>query len=162
MKTGYTLYPMVLLKSLKYIKGRHIRSKYYATEDGDVYVADTKLGIVKKPDDEIEYLAVKPMKYFVTKLGYLEYVLQNKHSKSIHIQGQRITAMLYIPNPKNLPHVNHIDGDRSNNVKDNLEWTSVSDNNLHAYRVLGKVPWNKGKRYKRKPNGTKLKPRRNK
>lgn len=48
----------------------------------------------------------------------------------------RIVAKCFIPNPKNLSDVNHKDGDRSNNHKDNLEWVSRSDNQKHAYKYL--------------------------
>lgn len=35
--------------------------------------------------------------------------------------------------------VNHKDGNRMNNHVDNLEWCTCSENELHSYRVLGKV-----------------------
>lgn len=51
-----------------------------------------------------------------------------KH-KAIH----RLVAECYIPNPNNLPQVNHIDGDKSNNNSSNLEWSSAKHNMKHAY-----------------------------
>ena len=47
-----------------------------------------------------------------------------------------LVAMAFIPNPKNLPEVNHKDEDKSNNCVDNLEWCTASENSLHRCRVL--------------------------
>jgi hypothetical protein len=47
----------------------------------------------------------------------------------------RLVALTYIPNPDNLPQVNHIDGDMKNNNVENLEWVSISGNQLHAYET---------------------------
>lgn len=40
----------------------------------------------------------------------------------------RLVALTYIPNPKNLPHVDHIDKNPMNNRLDNLRWSSIKDN----------------------------------
>ena len=47
----------------------------------------------------------------------------------------RVVALRFYPNPDNLPQVNHKDGDKENNVKDNLEWASGSENEKHAHRT---------------------------
>ena len=44
----------------------------------------------------------------------------------------RMVAETFIPNPDNLPTVNHKLGDKSKNTVDDLEWMSYSDNNKHA------------------------------
>ena len=59
--------------------------------------------------------------------GYLTVALYNngiKKRKSVH----RLVAEDFIPNPNNLPHVNHKDEDKENNTVENLEWCSIEYN----------------------------------
>ena len=44
----------------------------------------------------------------------------------------RIVAMHFLPNPLNLPQVNHIDENKFNNNLSNLEWISNKDNSRHS------------------------------
>lgn len=74
---------------------------------------------------------LKPLK--ITK-GYLGIRLYNSlNAKTLKIH--RLVANYFIPNPKNLPQVNHIDGDKTNNKVDNLEWCTQIENMKHSYKI---------------------------
>lgn len=62
--------------------------------------------------------------------GYLR-VSISKKLMLIH----RLVAEKYIPNPYNLPQVNHKDGNRLNNSVENLEWVSNQQNREHAVKT---------------------------
>ncbi len=60
------------------------------------------------------------------------YVSLSKNGKVKRFKVNRLVAQAFIPNPKNKPQVNHIDGNKLNNKADNLEWCTQSENMKHA------------------------------
>ena len=78
--------------------------------------------------------------------GYWRLKLANgttKKNKKIH----RLVAEAFLPNPEGKRCINHIDGDKSNNCVDNLEWVTHKENMEHAVENGLTTAWNLGKHY---------------
>ena len=71
------------------------------------------------------------LKQMINRGGYCQVNLTKDgigHTKEVH----RLVASAFIPNPNNLPQVNHIDCDKTNNSINNLEWVTFDENTAHA------------------------------
>lgn len=66
--------------------------------------------------------------------GYCRIGLSNNGKRKQHLV-HRLVADAFVDNPDCLPHVNHKDGDKTNNRSDNLEWASRSSNMKHAMQL---------------------------
>ena len=83
--------------------------------------------------------------------GY-KHVSLSKNGKTKIFKVHRLVAEAFIPNPNNLPQVNHKDENHSNNCVSNLEYCDALYNDNYGTRNKriseahkGKTPWNKGK-----------------
>lgn len=74
----------------------------------------------------------KILKPYLDKNGYTNIGFCRK-TRSKRYLLHRIVAIAFIPNPDNLPQVNHKDGNKQNNAKNNLEWSTPSENTQHSY-----------------------------
>lgn len=78
----------------------------------------------------------KIIKGYIEKNGYVRVRFENKCLNGVvRTTVHRLVAEAFIPNPNNLPEVNHIDRDRANNHVNNLEWVTHSDNMKHSYKL---------------------------
>lgn len=62
---------------------------------------------------------------------YYQLDIGNKNERK-PILVHRLVAEAFVPNPSNKPFVNHIDGDKTNNVYSNLEWVTNEENQRHS------------------------------
>ena len=68
------------------------------------------------------------MKPTYDKDGYLLCGMTGDDGKRYTMKVHRLVAQAFIPNPNNLPQVNHKDENKSNNNVENLEWITNRDN----------------------------------
>ncbi len=115
------IYNGVILKEIPNFIG------YYASEDGKIY--STLAKGCRDRHDLSKRVEPKELKYRKTKTGYCRVCMRRESTGDRgDVYVHRIVAELFIPNPKNLSDVNHIDCNPSNNRADNLEWVSHKEN----------------------------------
>ena len=69
----------------------------------------------------------------------------HRDGKKAGMLVHRAVALAYLPNPQGFPHINHKDGDPTNNHVDNLEWCDAAANARHAVaNGLTKMPMQAG------------------
>lgn len=90
---------------------------YFITQDGQVWSEKSK-----------RFLKFKDVN------GYNKAQLYNKGIRK-YFFVHRLVAEAYIPNPNNLPFINHKDQNRKNNTVENLEWCNAQYNNNYGDRI---------------------------
>lgn len=96
-------------------------------KDCNGYMVD-KMGNVMSYGNNKHNKILKPM---VSKKGYMSVECNNKQ-QLIH----RLVALTFIPNPQNLPQIDHIDNNPANNKKENLRWINNMDNSNRRYCII--------------------------
>ncbi len=98
---------------------------------------------IKKIDRNGKSYGEKILKPFITKNGYVRVCL-SKDGEQKKFQVHRLIAQEFKPNPFNKPNVNHIQGIKYDNRESQLEWATRSEDEIHSFKVLGKIankPW---------------------
>lgn len=107
-------------KSIKEIKGfENCKIDYLIYENGQIYSIKFNK-FLKCPTD------TKGYKYLDLRHSKCKYRCPKIH---------RLVALAFIPNPNNLPQINHKDGNKKNNSVDNLEWCTNLYNTIEAVRL---------------------------
>lgn len=102
---------------------------YEVSKNGDVRSVDR---ILKINNNATRLFKGKIISALPNKnLQYLQVHLW-KDNKKENLYVHRLVAKAFIPNPLDLPEVNHIDGNRLNNSVSNLEWCDRAGNARHA------------------------------
>jgi len=100
---------------MKQIKGY---PNYLVTTDGRIF----------------SLINMRYLKQSVSNSGYSLINLRNNVAiKTFTIH--RLVANTYVSNFDNKPQVNHIDGNKKNNLACNLEWVNASQNQLHSVKM---------------------------
>jgi len=73
--------------------------------------------------------------FYLNEWGYPTVQLWKGNSRYKSSLIHRLVAEAFIPNPQNLPEVNHKDGNKLNFAVENLEWTTRTENRRHAARI---------------------------
>lgn len=93
------------------------------------------------------------MRPTINQYGYLKVDLRNNGERA-GVSVHRLVAMAFIPNPDNLPEVNHKDEDKTNNCVDNLEWCTTKYNCNYGTRNIRKGKNCMKKVYSLSPDGS--------
>lgn len=84
----------------------------------------------------------KFLKAIKRKDGYFQVQLKcEENGERKNVLLHRLVALAFVPNPRNVGYVNHIDGNKGNCHYSNLEWCTISENLKHAYKTgLKEIP----------------------
>lgn len=88
----------------------------------------------------------KPIIPYTTSTGYLRLHLCNNGAEKNHLV-HRLVAQAFIPNPDNLDTVDHINGDKTDNRVENLQWLSNQDNTKRFWNGISEERREKIKRF---------------
>jgi len=99
--------------------------------EGDYMISN--IGRIKVIKTFMKKSNVDYLKPRLTHNGYLNVTLRKIGVKRIEVRIHRIVAKQFIENLENKPQVNHINGIKTDNRMENLEWCTNKENTKHAW-----------------------------
>ena len=93
------------------------------------YMVNTDGEVLSKTNSKI-------LTHHINTGGY-KFVSLRINGKPKQLLVHRLVAIAFIPNPDNKPVVNHIDSNRGNPQKSNLEWVTHKENSEHMVNSFG-------------------------
>lgn len=97
----------------------------YISENGNVYTFKKQYNKFYK-----RKIITNPKHHY----NQIDITLKNGKRRTMRVH--RLVAKAFIPNPKNLKIVGHKDNNKTNNKKENLYWTTTSENTQKAFDDL--------------------------
>lgn len=99
---------------------------YKISSQGEIWSRKSTRGI--KPNHWLK------LNQFMSTYNYLYVGLSNNGSRK-NFFVHRLVATTFVPNFDNKPYINHINGVKTDNRADNLEWVTAKENVAHAYNI---------------------------
>lgn len=109
-------------------------NRYLASNMGNIMSVDH---FATHPKGGLRIVRGRVLKHGIDGRGYAGVILCS-FEKNTSIRVHRVIANTFIPNPENKPQVNHINGIKTDNRVENLEWATNSENGMHSFRCLGR------------------------
>lgn len=121
---------------LKLLKKDNIKNMYKTLIYNNIEYPNFK---INEYGDVLNLKTNKVLKKSISKNGYYHITLPlGKRGKVKGIRVHKAVAETFIPNPHNLPIVNHIDENKLNCRQDNLEWVTSKENTNKHWEIISK------------------------
>lgn len=101
----------------------------YVKNCDNMYMIST-FGNLKSKNKKSEWTKIG----FKDNIGYMKCAITRNGVREI-AKIHRLVGFAFIDNPQNKPEINHINGIKTDNRIENLEWCTRSENSLHAFRT---------------------------